>query len=178
MCRKWGLSFVTWLSLVIFFSLFCLFCYAIYLAYKLTGYERTQGIILHSAMHVQKTSRGPVEISWTGYALQENVRYQYSVDGISYLGASINRIKLSKANVLSPLELAALKRADGKELHPNYRLGAIVDVWYDPVRPALAVLDNTVDWGLIGLLASFLMVVAAPTILFSHHDLVVRRKKV
>jgi len=158
-----------------FIGLLTWFSYSLYLAYRITKYELTQGTILHSVVHVRESSRGPIEFGLSGYVLHEEVKYKYSVGGVTYIGGSVSRLALSR--VVSPSELAALRRDDGNELRPRFLEGASVDVWYDPVQPELAVLDNAVDWVAIGVLASFLVMMAVPTIIFTYHDLIILRKR-
>ena len=155
-----------------------MFCHALYLAYKLTGYEHTQGIVVQSGVHTRKTSRGPIVASWTAYVLEQDVKYQYSVRSVRYVGTNIRGLEASNANSLLPSELAALKQGDGTAFQPHYREGARVDVWYDPARPNRAVLDKTIDWGVIGILGIFLVLTAIPNIIFARQFLMMRRGKI
>jgi hypothetical protein len=170
-----GLHIVTWVALVLFVACLGLFVHGLRLAYQLIGYERGTGVILHSALTEEETcGRAPDSCS-RAYVLRENVLYQYTVAGVAYQGTAVQRLIMSK--VIPSAELDALRRRDGEKLHPRFRAGATVDVWYDPTRPRLAVLDRTVDWGVIGILALFLVLTAVPAATLTYLEFQERKRQ-
>lgn len=82
------------------------------------------------------------QIKQNGIACAPDIRFQYAVEGVEHIGSSVN---------LNGKQ--TFKRSAARQWIAPYPVGKEVDVYYNPRRPRMAVLEKSISVGSLALVS-------------------------